>query len=71
MQVVQKLDTKLRVFFKKSTVANIGRLGNKKFVKFEKRKQIFFFHLALLHKRSMSELPMLAGQIMCSDWCSH
>ena len=35
----------------------------KKFVKFEKRKQFFF--LALLHKRFMSKLPVLAGQIMC------
>ena len=42
-QVVEKLYTKLRFFLKKSTLANIGTLDNKKFVKFEKRKQIFFF----------------------------
>ena len=30
-------------FFKKSTLANIGRLDNKKFVQFEKRKQIYIF----------------------------
>ena len=56
---------------KKPTLANIGRLDNKKFVKFEKRKQIFFFHSALLHKRFMSEVPTLDGQIMCRGWGSH
>ena len=63
MQVVQKLYAKLRVCLKNSTLANICKLANK--------KQIFFFNSALLHKRFMSEVPMLDGQIMGRGWGSH
>ena len=48
MQVVPKLYTKLRFFLKKSPLANIGRLDHKKFVKFEKRKQIYFFSFGFI-----------------------
>ena len=58
------------VFFKKkSTLASIGRLDNEKICKIWEKKTIFF--LALLHKRFMSKLPVLAGQIMCRGWDSH
>ena len=63
IQVVQKLCTKLSFFKKKSTLASIGRLDNEKICKIWEKKAIFFS--ALLHKRFMSKLPVLAGQIMC------
>ena len=70
MQVVQKSYTKLKSFFKKSTLANIGRLDNKKNCKIWKKKT-FFFHSALLRERFMSEVPMLDGQITGRGWGSH
>ena len=62
-----KIIYKTQGFFKKSTLANTGRLDNKRFVKFGKRK-IFF--LALLHKRFLSKKSMLDGQIMFRGWGS-